>query len=299
MLNIKNNMEPNNIQNKKLVICTTAIIRPEMHTFTIGGFYDQLNKVINNYKIDIYHIINIDSPEKLVKSGFSSDITEKNLIKIIPKYVRVFINKTKTPNFLNACGNIIETIKENKLVGDEYLYFWFEDDWVIKNISINILEVIETFANPNVYINMTNSVIGVTQPVIVGSNLFQKFFIDAIISNNKYDPESNVRNTLINYLNKKHIPVNIYFIECGDFGKKYDMLYEERENLSFGKYDVKIKSTKKRFIVNKLNEIPKLDLTTVTSIIIHPIFFEDVGRKWSEQFNLIKWSKKNDTFTYH
>lgn len=284
---------------KKLVICTTAIIRPDIHKISIGGFYDHINKTIDKYKIEIYHIINIDSPEKLVKLGASADITEKNLKELIPKYVNIFVNKTEKPNFLNACGNIIEIIKKNKLIGEEYAYFWFEDDWIICNTIINILDVVQFFTYPNTYINMTESVIGVTQPVIVGANLFKQFFIEAIAGDKNYDPEANVRNTLINYLNKEKKSVNIYFFEFGNFGNKYDKLYKECEDHSFGKYKNKIKSAKTRIIINDLTKIPKLDISTITSIIIHPIFFEDIGRLWSKKMQLVKWNKKNDTFTYH
>ena len=52
---------------KKLIILTTAIIRGEYHIKSIGKLYNKFNNFLKDY--DVYHIINIDSPQNL-KSKF-------------------------------------------------------------------------------------------------------------------------------------------------------------------------------------------------------------------------------------
>lgn len=69
-----------------LVILTTAITRGTFHKRSIGKFYKLYNDLLKDFSI--YHIINLDLPEKL-KNEFTKKETFTLFNEIIPKNVNV------------------------------------------------------------------------------------------------------------------------------------------------------------------------------------------------------------------
>ena len=98
-------MESNN-----LIIITTAITRGDLHNKSIKKFYEVISKY-NTYKqFEIFHIINIDQPEKL-KNKYSLDYSEKLLNSIIPENINktIIINKDNNynPSFGKAYNSVV------------------------------------------------------------------------------------------------------------------------------------------------------------------------------------------------
>jgi hypothetical protein len=186
---------------KKLIIMTTAIIRPNLHVISIGEFYR--NFIIeSSYKdiilenFDIYHIINIDSPEKLL-SHFTLENTINNFNKIIPDSIhKIYIN-TEKPNFLLAFKNIMHKIKELGLISEQNYYWWLEDDWTVQKQDFNFFDQIKNM------LLFTNCCMGLVQntplgsfrggPIMNGHYFINHFDIEnAGIMNNTCDPEKQI-----------------------------------------------------------------------------------------------------------
>ena len=81
--------------NTKLIILTTAITRGGLHKKTIGAFYRLFYK--NLIDFEIYHIINIDLPNKL-KNVFTIQDTKDLFNEIIPDKVnKIFVIDNNLP----------------------------------------------------------------------------------------------------------------------------------------------------------------------------------------------------------
>lgn len=186
---------------KKIIIMTTAIIRPNLHNTSIGNFYKNYiseskfkDDIINNF--DIYHIINIDSPEKL-KPYFTAQETIDNFNKIIPDNVNKIYIPTEKPNFLSAFKNIMHKINELNLLSPDNYYWWFEDDWSVKQIDFNFFDQIVNiliFYNCNMTL-VYNTPLGSFRggPIMNGYYFINHFNIENLgIMNNTCDPEKQV-----------------------------------------------------------------------------------------------------------
>ena len=117
---------------KKIIILTASIPRPELHKISLTSFYENIlmNDEYKNY--ELIHIINIDSPEKIIDINNNSTICINNFDEIIPNFVKkIYIDKKKA-NFSEAYKSLF--LKANEfVVEDEDCYIiWLEDDWFIK-----------------------------------------------------------------------------------------------------------------------------------------------------------------------
>lgn len=182
----------------KLIILTTAIIRPELHNTSIKLFYDKYflpNKDTINDIYEIYHIINIDQPEKL-KKYFTIEQTIKNFDEIIPNDINKIYIIPEEPSFLGAFKNIVNKIKELDLYSDKNIYWWFEDDWIGTN-DLNFFEIIKLvnkFNNCALTLTCNSQLSSFRGGPVMNNYFFRNYFdIENMgIMNNTCDPERQV-----------------------------------------------------------------------------------------------------------
>lgn len=178
---------------------TTAITRPDLHNESIKKFYDYYyiknkNNIDNDF--NIYHIINIDYPEKL-KKFFTVIETIDNFNNIIPDSINKYFITPENCSFLNAFKNIMYKINELDISDNNNIYWWFEDDWMLTKDDFNFFDIIKKFTNFNsCALTMTsNAQIGSFR----GGPLMNKYYFDNYFNieklgymNTTCDPEKQV-----------------------------------------------------------------------------------------------------------
>ena len=116
---------------EKIIILTTAIPRTEIHNESIGSFYENIT-MNNEYRnFEFIHIINIDSPKKVLDLGFNVEDTINNLKKIIPSFVSSHFLNSGIGDFSKAFQNLNLRVREHVKEEDNYFVLWLEDDWKI------------------------------------------------------------------------------------------------------------------------------------------------------------------------
>jgi hypothetical protein len=331
---------------KKFIIMTTAIIRPELHNTSIKKFYDVYylkNKEFIDKNFEIYHIINLDSPEKLKDHSNSKD-TINNFNDIIPEKINKIFIETDVPSFSRAYINIMNKIKELDLLSENNYYWWFEDDWElqIENFKFfNIVDDILNFTNCAMTL-VRNTPLGSFRggPIMNGKYFMNHFnLINLNIINYRRDPERQVSHymtasncaftekeePMIRQLNcdyDKKINIVLIYLDTafgkvnGDFFKGYyddnfnkeieftyhiilinkynlhEVLYVKSENSNF----TNLNNYKKVSFIDVKNII---DSKSITYFIIKPFTFEDCGRDFAKNHNLIKWvNTRKSNLTY-
>jgi len=316
---------------QKLIIMTSAIIRGNFHARSIGKFYDNFNKYLLNY--DVYHIVNIDAPIQL-QQKFSVNETQLLLDNIIPTTIKKIFMSTTTPSFLGAYKNIVNKIDELGLTSENYLYWWFEDDWDCVQYY-DIFEHIQLFCSfKNTAMNFTtSSPLGSFRagPFMSGSYFINYFNIERLgVMNCTCDPEKQVGRWLsgmdrVNGTQKIHRLIDdnniikIFFlyldgqkVDLNDFPKAY---YKNKskfnEKLKFEYYIIKYDTD---YSYCNINDIDCCDLSKVTFneinydelfkddcikyICVKPFVFVDIGRTFNLDNSLKKWEKIGDAVTY-
>ena len=285
----------------KLIILTSAIIRGEFHKTTIGKFYETFSDYLKNF--EIHHIINIDQPEQL-KNKFSQNETEEILNEIIPNYVTKTFILTEKPSFLGAFKNVVNKVDELKLLSDENLYWWFEDDWDCID-NYNIFEIVKLFCSfTNTAVNFTaSSPLGSFRagPFMSGSYFINYFNIEKMgIMNNTCDPEKQVGRWLsgidrVNGNQKIHRNfkltdndiIQIVFLHCNnttftlsEFPKAY---YQNKtkfnENLRFKYYVLKYKNNKYEYC-----EIDDINNANDSNIKLNHIEYEELKNMFDNNY---------------
>ena len=315
-----------------LIILTTAITRGDFHKKSIGKFYNLYNDILS--QINVYHIINLDLPNKL-KDKFTKKETLELFEKIIPQNVNVNIIDNNNPGFLNAYKNVVKKCIELNIKKNTWVW-WLEDDWDVTNFNKDLFNIIKIFPNEKCY--AFNSVQG--SPLgsfrggpIMTYNYFEKYFdiVSNDIANNTCDPERQVTRWLsgIDRTNgKKRIHRNIesdntiniiffYFKDCKINIKEIPNWYYARENkynknLNFKYHAIKttdlinfkyslIDFSKEKidFTFKEVKDILKIiDNTGINYICIKPWIFSDIGRTFNNEHKLKKWLSINDGTSY-
>lgn len=194
-----------------LVILTTAITRGNFHKKSIGKFYKLYNNLLKDFSI--YHIINLDLPEKL-KNTFTKKETFTLFNEIIPKNVNVSFIDNNDPGFLNAYKNVVIKANTLNLESKNTLVWWFEDDWKVSNFNKDLFNIIKLFPTNLCYAfnSVLNSPLGSFRggPIMTFS-YFKKYF--DIVSNNVVnkccDPERQVNRWISGIKRRKTITRNI------------------------------------------------------------------------------------------
>jgi len=317
---------------KKLVICTTAIIRGDYHQKSLGLFYDRFNKYLAEF--EVIHIINIDKPHKLL-NHFSVSHTIELFDEIIPKNIKKVIIENIESSFLLAFKNIMYKIEELNLNTQENIFWWLEDDWQPKN-DYDIFRFQQLFSIQNTAVSFSEraELCSFRAGPIMSGSYFSNFFnIEKIgVMNQTCDPERQV-NRWISGIKRKNGNdfierefgdnniIQIAFLFLSDEiikAKKlpfshYANKLKFHENIKFEfhilKSDIEFVNIQHSHInpLNykyKLTSILKEDLLqlfnneNITYITIKPNVFEDVGRVFNEKFNLKKWKTIHDKTTY-
>jgi hypothetical protein len=314
----------------KLIILTPSIIRGNLHTRSIGKFYDFFYQYFEKY--DIFHIINIDEPENL-KKYFNKYETMGLYNQIIPcKVNKIFISEPN-PGFLQAWKKIVKKIEELNLIGDSYLYYWLEDDWEPR-LNYNI----ENFFNQ---LGFKNSAYTFTDRAPLGSFRGGPFMTGSYFSNifniRKYmndtcDPERQMQRWLrggyqkngnssiyrLNIINQNISNEHIYIIiVCEESNINLVDLNKHHYNSGFDKsitfsyhlitYDSN-SNLKYSKVTNcgdyNLNPINKDGLNKIflnnyiKYFVIKPSIMFDIGREFNNEYGLQKWMKIEDNTSY-
>jgi hypothetical protein len=314
----------------KLIILTPSIIRGNLHTRSIGKFYDFFYKYFNNY--EIFHIINIDEPENL-KKYFNKYETMYIYNEIIPSQVNKIFITEPNPGFLQAWKKIVKKIEELNLINDSYLYYWLEDDWEPR-LDYNIVNFFSQFEFKNTAYTFTDKApLGSFRggPFMTGS-YFSNIFNIRKYMNDTCDPERQMQRWLrgdyqkngISSIHRFSIPnKNIsndlihIIIMCeesniflGDLNKHhYNLGFDKSIKFNFHLITFDSKFNLKYSEINNSNnfnlvKVDKDDLDIIFSnnyikyFIIKPAIMFDIGREFNNEYGLQKWMKIEDNTGY-
>ena len=317
-----------------LIILTTAITRGQFHKKSIGKFYKLYNIFLKEF--NIFHIINLDLPDKL-KNKFSKNETINLFKDIIPKNVNTTLIDNDNPGFLNAYKNVVNKCVELNLKNNT-LVWWFEDDWDVSFFNPFLFEIIKKFPTDKCFAfnSVRNSPLGSFRGgPIMTYKYFEKYFdiVSNNIVNNTCDPERQVSRWIsgINRTNghkkihrniKNDNTINIiffYFNDCKINIKEMPNWYYSRENkynknlifkyhaikssnlndFEYGEVDLHNNVINFKKILFKDILIKLNNITTgINYICIKPYVFSDIGRQFNKINNLTKWSTINDGTSY-
>lgn len=295
---------------KNIIICTTAIIRPEIHSVGIKNFYNKFSDILSEYTIT--HIINIDCPDVLLDKGYNLQDTINNFMSIIPHNVNTIILPSTQPSFVYAFTKIFDKCKEIGINYDD-LVIWLEDDWDIRNNNCKNFKHILSIIQPNTCIQLSKSNFGSTQPSIMGGKYFLQYFVNDMPNNT--DPEKQVRYKIYydeNTDKKINIWCVIFDIDSKTNGIrmlknhiKYAINPIVNKNITINYYLLFIDILYSRYYYTKIEDsiqLTPIDYSEYQTIINSvsrngfllgdgPIF-EDIGRDWSSRLKLVKWKPK-------
>lgn len=281
---------------KYIIIGTTSVNRPELHSDVIPEWIEWINK-LDDKEYKIVWFINIDIIEKLEKTY---DGTMNNFCSINKDRFEIHFSKNKDSkgNFLEACRgvsfnikNYIDDLRLSEKSLENIKIIWLEDDWKL-NIQkgININELLDKYSSPYSHINLSfirNNYIWALAPSIISYNLWIDLFYEAW-KNQKIsiDPEHCVGlyyhkhygnpNNLIN-LTVVNKSTNIENHRC----VQYDNGYYTYHDMDFCESELSYKYIKKEEIRKKFNR-------DIIFIRITPSFCCDYGRDFLKKNDLKK-----------
>lgn len=286
---------------KNIIIGTTSINRPILHSDIITDWYNWINNVDKNiYNIDWF--INIDYIETLNSSIKETRDNYKNIIKDINTH---FLDSCeKKGNFLNACKkistNIEKYVEDNKLNKDNVIIIWLEDDWKLRNNNISLNELINLYLSNLTYINLTFirlNYIHALAPSIISYNLWSQIHLVAWKNQkNNIDPEHCAGLYFINNFYKYKLINNITIIRK-NINENYlnnDFINYKNSYFSYDKNVINKYYTEKYI---KVTEIPDFCKDKITFIRMTGSFCPDgvnYGRHFMEKYNLKKKMIQDD-----
>jgi len=302
----------------RMVLLTTAIPRGDLHKNTIHLFYEKFIKYFDGYTI--HHIINIDYPEK-IKPLFSRDDTIELFEQINYLNVKKYYILPDEANFCKAYCNVIAKIYEEKLINEQSIIWWLEDDWTVVR-NYNFVPLFRFLGIKNTALSFTNNspLCSFRGGPIMNYGFFTNYFdIHKTISIEK-DPEyqvgkgirkrndyqsfigiiciflmelfeENINIKQYQYYYKRKFDKNIKLKYFLGFMEKIEdnavYLYEyEDESLIPNISRQNIKKISKRITIEQFNE--EFDKNSMNYINFFPDIFVDAGRKFSSENSLIK-----------
>lgn len=289
---------------KQIIIGTTSINRPILHSDNIPEWYKWINTIDKNL-YGLTWFINIDWIEKLGSDIEETKTNYKNIIKDID--VIFLQSETLQGNFLQACKrvstNIEKYIIDNNFNPDDVIIIWLEDDWKLNPSNIPLSELISNYLSNLTSINLSfirPNYIHALAPSIISYNLWSKIHLEAWKRQSTHiDPEHCVGLFFIrNYSKYEHIN-NLTIISKKNLNEKYfkqDFLNHEK---SFYTYDFDI-SNNDIFINDKyikkedFKEFCKDKITFVRITNSFCIDGVNYGRNFMKNYDLIKKRIQND-----
>lgn len=282
----------------EIIIGTTAINRPELHSDNMGEWYNWINS-LDKTKYNINWFINVDYIPKLEKSTEETIQNFKKIIQEIPTHF--YTCDANGGNFLQACkrvsSNIENFIKKNQLDQDKIAIIWLEDDWKLSPNNIPLQELLETYLGKMACINLSyirENYVHALAPSIINWNLWKKVHLVAWTNQEAHiDPEHCVgvyfNGTFGKYKNVQNITIINRQI-------KEDYLQQKflcREKSYYTYHNEKYNILKNEKNIDKL-QIPKFCKDTITFLRITPSFCQDIGRNFMEKYNIKKTGFQNN-----
>lgn len=285
----------------EIIIGTTAINRPELHSDNMGEWYNWINS-LDKKKYNINWFINVDYIPKLEKS---TQHTIQNLQKIIQEISTHFYTcDEKGGNFLQACkrvsSNILEFITKKQLDQDKIAIIWLEDDWKLSLNNIPLQEILETYLGELSCINLSyirENYVHALAPSIINWNLWKQVHLAAWTKQKTHiDPENCVGQYFITNFWKYKDVQNITIIN-----KQIQEAYLQQEFLCREKSYYTYHNEKYNILKNDKHidksQIPDFYKDTITFLRITPSFCKDgvnYGRNFMEKYNLKKTGVQNE-----
>lgn len=286
----------------RLLILTTAINRPEIHSLTFP-------KMISNLNVDYKWLVNIDNYMK------SPSIEET--INNLPINCEIYISEN--PCFYSAVKKLY--LQAEKYLNTETFILWLEDDWLL-NKEINFKELLEKYNYPNLYMSLAFNEVGTFPPHIIGPQLV-KYIIQKIkVHNKKMNPESMMGHIMEQYILQYgcryfllNYPIDSIIKQSNkmDFIKSmYFNNYLNRQYYLVTNYNVlpqirKIVASRKKSLKSLTFKLQNTFITDIinvndTSIIVIKFgsindnrIFIDLGLDWKKKYNIehTHYTKKN------
>lgn len=278
-----------------IIILTAAVPRAPLHSITMKSFYDNL-ALSDMSKYKFTHIINIDSPSKLIEQGFTVQDTIDNYKSIIPDIVeQYYIDSQK------ACFS--DTYKRLFIEGEKHIknkntiIIWLEDDWEITNKK-NILNIISTIVPkfndiyPSYFTIGLSSYVINNHPTIYSESLFKYFANFYKNCTEKLDPDYLQHNCYKYHFSKKiRTAILTYITEDKDKNKIIKYVSKRIKNYFNNK-----------IVTSNLNDIDvnvKNTYYYYYGFIDNNNWINDLGREWIKERGIKKWEKNgNQIKTY-
>ena len=288
----------------EIIIGTTAINRPELHSDNMGEWYNWINS-LDKTKYNINWFINVDYIQKLEKSTEDTIQNFKKIIKEIPMHF--FTCGANGGNFLQACkrvsSNIEEFIKKNQLDQDKIAIIWLEDDWKLSPNNIPLQELLETYFGKMACINLSyirENYVHALAPSIINWNLWKKVNLLAwTLQETHIDPEHCVGLYFIKNFGKyKHIHnITIINKQIKEAYLRQEFLCREKSYNAY--HDEKYEILKNEKNINK-TRVHEFCENTITFLRITPSFCQDCvnyERNFMDKYNIKKTGVQNNSHT--
>ena len=304
---------------KSLILLTTAIPRGNLHKKTINLFYDKLIKYLDGYTI--HHIINIDYPEK-IKPLFSRDSTIELFDEISYPNLKKYYIIPDEANFCKAYCNVIAKIYEERIIHKESILWWMEDDWtIIRDYNFVPLFRFLDMKNMGASFSDNSPLCSFRGGPVMNYGFFTNYFDIHKSIPIQSDPEYKVGKRIrsrIDYEGDIGI-FCIYLLELyGDSEiniKQYKYYYKrkfnkniklryfigfmeriEDDNIYLYEYEnpdilssISRQNIKKMCKIMSIEEFKqKFEKNSMNYIKFFPNIFEDIGRKFASENNLVK-----------
>jgi hypothetical protein len=304
---------------KNLILLTTAIPRGDFHKKTIHLFYEKFINYFDEYKI--YHIINIDYPEK-IKPLFSRNDTIELFEKINYQNVKKYYILPDEANWCKAYCNVITKIYEENILNEESIIWYLEDDWTIIK-DYNFIPLFQFLETKNMALSFTDNapLCSFRGGPIMNYNFFKNYFdihksisikdnpeykigkrirsrinydndicIFCIYILDLYDDNINIKQYQYYYKRKfdKNIKLRYFIGFIEKIGDNNIYLYEyEDENLLNNFSRDNIKEISKKITIEEFKIF--FDKNSINYINFFPNIFEDIGVKFIKQNGLEKF----------
>lgn len=291
-----------------IIICTTALNRPELHSKNFPGICEFFKKLHDIYNLIWY--INIDYIDKLKTS---QEITQKNIEDIVSKSglkIKLTFNFSIKPCFYTACNKISQTVfeyineKHKKQKNNETIICWLEDDWGIGFKNFDIKEILKKYLVPTSYINLSGlrkKYIWALAPCFMGEKLFVNVFYNAwkgTSVNDIMDPEKKAGRTFISVYGRKR-PVICYNILYESKVTHYLSDYRKEDKFVILNNNIKKDDINKLVHQSIISSDEKIIENQYVMIRIIPRVFNDIGRAYMSQIGIQKkWGDKTKGITY-
>lgn len=287
---------------KEIIIGTTSINRPILHSDNIPGWYEWINSVDKNlYNINWF--INVDWIEKLESTVEETKINYKNIIKDIP--ITFLESEIGKGNFLQACkrvsSNIEQYVIDNNFNHSDVIIIWLEDDWKLNPTNIPLGELITKYLSNLTSINLSfirPNYIHALAPSIINYELWSKLHLEAWKNQTTHiDPEHCVG---LHYIKNygKYIHVNnITVITKKNINEKYleqEFLNNSKSYYTYNYDDTNSLKTDRYIKESDLEEFNKDKMTFIRITNSFCVDGVNYGRNFMKDYDLIKKRVQND-----